>query len=59
MVMLIFAGELIERLAPPHGILTVQLGFGGGTGADTLYMMRALPWPLCSIKTVRRGHHFE
>ena len=53
------AGDLIERLAPPPGILTIQLGFGRGTDAGTLYMTRGLPWALYRIKTVRRGHYFE
>jgi gluconolactonase len=53
------AGDLIERLAPPPGILSIQLGFGRGADAGTLYMTRALPWALYRIKTVRRGHYFE
>jgi hypothetical protein len=36
--------------------------FGEGVVAakdGRLYMMRALPWALYRIKTVRRGHYFE
>ena len=53
------AGEVIERLTAPAGMLNTQLGFGRGADAGTLYMTRALPWGLYRIKTVRRGHYFN
>lgn len=53
------AGEVIERLTPPPGILSNQLGFGRGADAGTLYMTCVLPWGLFRIKTVRQGHYFN
>jgi len=53
------AGEVIERMPAPPGVLNTQLGFGRGADASSLYMTRALPWGLYRIKTVRRGHYFE
>ena len=52
------AGEVIDQLTPPPGVLSTQLGFGRGADAGTLYMTQALPWGLYRIKTVRRGHYF-
>ena len=53
------AGEIIERMTAPSGVLNTQLGFGRGADAGTLYLTQALPWGLYRIKTVRRGHYFE
>jgi gluconolactonase len=52
------AGEMIERLTPPAGTLSTNLGFGRGADSGTLYMTSALPWRLYRIKTVRHGHYF-
>lgn len=53
------AGKIIERLTPPAGSLTTNLGFGRGKDSGTLYMTSALPWGLYRIKTVRQGHYFN
>ncbi len=53
------AGEIIQRLTPPVGSLSTNLGFGRGADCGTLYMTSALPWRLFRIKTVRCGHYFN
>ncbi len=53
------AGEIIQRLTPPAGTLSTNLGFGRGADCGTLYMTSALPWRLYRIKTVRCGHYFN
>lgn len=51
------AGKVIQELPlPPEGI-TVQLGFGRGEDAKTLYVSTAEPWGLWKIKTKRKGFY--
>lgn len=53
------AGKIIQRLTPPAGSLSTNLGFGRGADCGTLYMTSTFPWRLYRIKTVRCGHYFN
>jgi gluconolactonase len=51
------AGKVIQELPlPPEGV-TVQLGFGRGEDAKTLYVSTAEPWGLWKIRTKRKGFY--
>ena len=50
-------GKVIQELPLPEEGLTVQLGFGRGEDAGTLYLATAEPWGLWKIKTSRRGYY--
>ena len=51
------SGKVIEELPLPDEGLTVQLGFGRGADAKTLYLATGDPWGLWKIKTRRKGFY--
>ena len=50
-------GKVIQELPLPDEGLTVQVGFGRGEDAGTLYLGTALPWGLWRIKTLKKGFY--
>jgi gluconolactonase len=50
-------GKVIQQLPLPEDGLTVQLGFGRGADASTLYLSTAEPWGLWKIKTTQQGFY--
>jgi gluconolactonase len=51
------SGKVIQQLPLPDEGLTVQVGFGRGDDAGTLYLATALPWGLWRIKTMKTGFY--
>jgi gluconolactonase len=51
------SGKVIQELPLPDEGVTVQLGFGRGEDAGTLYLATALPWGLWRIKTLKKGFY--
>ena len=50
-------GKVIQKFPLPEDGIPVQLGFGRGKDASTLYVSTAEPWGLWKIKVNRRGFH--
>jgi gluconolactonase len=51
------SGKVIQELPLPDEGLTVQLGFGRGADASTLYLSTGDPWGLWKIKTTQQGFY--
>ena len=58
MVVLDPNGKVIQELPLPEKGVTVQLGFGRGNDAHTLYLATGAPWGLYRMKTLRTGFYF-
>jgi gluconolactonase len=58
MVVLDPNGKVIQELPLPEKGVTVQLGFGRGNDAHTLYLATGVPWGLYRIKTLRTDFYF-
>jgi gluconolactonase len=50
-------GKVIQELPLPDEGLTVQVGFGRGEDAGTLYLATAMPWGLWRLKTMKKGFY--
>jgi gluconolactonase len=50
-------GKVIQEFPLPETGLTVQLGFGRGEDASTLYLTTGAPWGLYRIKTSKKGFY--
>jgi gluconolactonase len=50
-------GKVVQELPLPDEGMTVQLGFGRGEDAGTLYLATALPWGLWRIQTLKKGFY--
>lgn len=51
------SGKVLQELPLPSEGIPVQLGFGRGKDASTLYLSTAEPWGLWKIKTTKKGFY--
>jgi gluconolactonase len=51
------SGKVLQEFPPPEAGSVVQLGFGRGDDASTLYLSTRAPWGLWRIKTTKTGFY--